>query len=190
MKEEGNGSATVLKTCNEHQWNQSWGIHLASNMRIQNHSWFPYSCLLKKASATRRLFSIEVSTFDVFSHWRHVPCCSWTTTYEDLLLTAEPFQQPIPLAVRFLCSSSSFPFDYFYFIELLWIGFCRKWWTSWLISGMKMAFMISHSHTNLSELYFSSFFFKGSYSFLLLQLNIIDDQNRWFSCDIDLVTCN
>ncbi|KAG7028035.1 hypothetical protein SDJN02_09215 [Cucurbita argyrosperma subsp. argyrosperma] len=25
---------------------------------------------------------------------------NWTTTYEDLLLTAEPFQQPIPLAVR------------------------------------------------------------------------------------------
>ncbi|XP_022934224.1 uncharacterized protein LOC111441458 isoform X1 [Cucurbita moschata] len=26
------------------------------------------------------------------------PILSWTTTYEDLLLTAEPFQQPIPLA--------------------------------------------------------------------------------------------
>ncbi|KAL5546108.1 hypothetical protein UlMin_005795 [Ulmus minor] len=26
------------------------------------------------------------------------PIMSWTTTYEDLLLTTEPFQQPIPLA--------------------------------------------------------------------------------------------
>ncbi|XP_038903277.1 uncharacterized protein LOC120089909 [Benincasa hispida] len=26
------------------------------------------------------------------------PILSWTTTYADLLLTAEPFQQPIPLA--------------------------------------------------------------------------------------------
>lgn len=25
--------------------------------------------------------------------------CSWTTTYEDLLLSTEPFQQPITLAV-------------------------------------------------------------------------------------------
>ncbi|KAL4031840.1 hypothetical protein IC575_010132 [Cucumis melo] len=70
------------------------------------------------------------------------PILSWTMTYEDLL-TAEPFQQPIPLAVR-------------------------KWWTSWLISGMKMASMIRHSH--ISELHFSSFFapfFQGFYSFLL-----------------------
>lgn len=26
------------------------------------------------------------------------PIMSWTTTYEDLLLSTEPFQQPIPLA--------------------------------------------------------------------------------------------
>ncbi|XP_022144600.1 uncharacterized protein LOC111014243 isoform X2 [Momordica charantia] len=26
------------------------------------------------------------------------PILSWTTTYEDLLLSAEPFEQPIPLA--------------------------------------------------------------------------------------------
>ncbi|XP_050384033.1 uncharacterized protein LOC126800677 [Argentina anserina] len=26
------------------------------------------------------------------------PIMSWTTTYEDLLMTTEPFQEPIPLA--------------------------------------------------------------------------------------------
>ncbi|XP_059463339.1 uncharacterized protein LOC132192127 [Corylus avellana] len=29
---------------------------------------------------------------------RREPIMSWTTTYEDLLLSTEPFQQPIPLA--------------------------------------------------------------------------------------------
>ncbi|OMO99955.1 hypothetical protein CCACVL1_03523 [Corchorus capsularis] len=28
------------------------------------------------------------------------PIMSWTTTYEDLLCSTEPFQQPIPLAMK------------------------------------------------------------------------------------------
>ncbi|KAK9985586.1 hypothetical protein SO802_030537 [Lithocarpus litseifolius] len=46
------------------------------------------------------------------------PIMSWTTTYEDLLLSTEPFQQPIPLAVSF-CRSFLFS-SLFFLASHLW----------------------------------------------------------------------
>lgn len=84
---------------------------------------------------------------------------SLTTTYEDLLLSSEPFQQPIPLAVSFSWDFFLSAFRVMFILINFLGGLCRKWLIFWLTYGSKKACMTRWLWSwctlkNLSQIFF------------------------------------
>lgn len=72
---------------------------------------------------------IPICLSEVCNHG--ISFCSWATTYEDLLCSTEPFQQPIALAVNFLehILSNIIAFETILVCPFLSGCICRRWWT-------------------------------------------------------------
>lgn len=81
----------------------SFFLSIDWNKSTYKLSFREFSCsqIVGKLRLTCQCYSILSSILPARNN-HGILFCSWTTTYEDLLCSTEPFQQPIPLAVSSL----------------------------------------------------------------------------------------
>lgn len=81
-----------------------------------SYTLFNYAMIIEPYSLLRKLMFLTLTNmayFVVLNDWAThyyvtliviIISCSWTSTYEDLLSTTDPFTEPISLTVRILYS--------------------------------------------------------------------------------------